>query len=435
MKSPHSHLLRAVTRNLTALTLTALAVASTACSDDTTSPGQEPPDEDETTEPVEESDAGGGDAGAQERDPLYLIATSFVTGDERETYLVTSSSFDSSTKVPSLTDGPKLLGGIVPVVHDGVVFVPDSNSPVLLRFEVDANDKLVKVGEPLSFAGVGMTTVASWHVYVVNDEKAYVFDPAGPRIVVWNPSTMKLTGKQIELDEIERDGFSANLAMEPSAGPKQRGSELILPLGWADQDGNARHASGLLVLDTERDEVVAVDEDERCGESYILIEAPDGAVYFFPPDWSALPHYFTDGFDNCVLRMNDGETSFDEDYVMNLSELGTGSAAASAVPDGEGGFYFLALDEELWDDGNNMDGLFWRVWHYDFESEESAEVEDAPLWGHNLYYVTVDGKAIMPRSTYDDEGSHTNVYAAGSDGKLDGLFSFDADWYGVATLR
>src|SRR5688572_10954291 len=60
--------------------------------------------------------------------PLYLIAASFLTGDQTETYLVTSTSFDETTIVDP-TDGPKLLGGIVPVVRNGSVFVPDSNGP------------------------------------------------------------------------------------------------------------------------------------------------------------------------------------------------------------------------------------------------------------------------------------------------------------------
>jgi hypothetical protein len=247
---------------------------------------------------------------------------------------------------------------------------------------------------------------------------------------------MTLTGTQIKLEEIKRDGFIPGIDMEPSASPKQRGSRLFLPLAWADQDGNSRHASGVLVLDTKQDTVLSVDEDERCGESFALLEAKNGDIYFFPPDWSSLPHYFAEGFKpTCVLRVRDGEMTFDDDYLMDLSSLGSGSAAAGAIPDGNTGFFFTSVDDALWDNGNNMDGAFWRFWHYDFETEESTEVEGLPLWAHNCYHVVVDGKAIVPRSSSADAGTRTTVYVVDGATTPKELFSFDADWYGMATLR
>ncbi|MGC4088046.1 MAG: hypothetical protein QM756_09135 [Polyangiaceae bacterium] len=207
--------------------------------------------------------------------PLYLLATNFSAGDQAETYLVTTSTFDASTVIDP-TSGPKLLGGVVPVVRDGAVFVPDANGPVLVRYDVGAGDQLEKRGE-LSFAGVGMTEIMSWHVYTISATKGYVFDPRGSRIIVWNPTTMELTGKQIELAEALRDGWSPQLVFEHS-GPRLRGTQLLVPLGWQDQDGNSRFASGLVVLDTVTDELVSVDEDERCGESYATVESPEGDI-------------------------------------------------------------------------------------------------------------------------------------------------------------
>jgi hypothetical protein len=118
------------------------------------------------------------DAGVEASEgPLYVIASSFITGDEIETYLVTTDSFDKSTEIDP-TDGPKLLGGIDIVVHDGAVFAPDSNGPILVRYEPDARDHLVKKAE-LSFAGVGLSRLLGGHIFVLSDTKGYVFDPAG----------------------------------------------------------------------------------------------------------------------------------------------------------------------------------------------------------------------------------------------------------------
>jgi hypothetical protein len=130
---------------------------------------------------------------------------------------------------------------------------------------------------------------------------------------------MALTGKQIDLATISRDGWTANLVFEFS-GPRRRGANLLIPLGWQDQDGNARYASGLLTIDTGTDEVVSIDDDERCGETYASVEAPGGDIYFFPPDWSSTQHYFAEMHQpTCVLRVRAKETTFDKTYELDLS--------------------------------------------------------------------------------------------------------------------
>jgi len=373
-------------------------------------------------------------AGGSSDGPLYLIATSFSAGDQDETYLVTSTSFDAATTIDS-TSGPKLLGGVVPTVHGGAVFAPDDSGPVITRFDVGADDRL-RAGQQLSFAGVGMTELFSWHIYVVSDTKGYVFDPAGSRIIVWNPSTMELTGAQIDLPMIVREGWLPNLVFEHS-GPVRRGSTLLVPLGWQDLDFNSRYASGVLAIDTDTDSVVSMDEDERCGETYATVTAPDGAVYFFPPDWTSAPHYFADLHQpTCVLRVPVGSTSFEEGFALDLSQLGSGLAASGAVPDGASGFLFTSVDSELWDDGNNEAGAFWKAWHYDFTTEQSRPIETLPAWSGQLYYVNVGGKFFVPYWQETETGDETTIYRVGT-GNADPepLFSFDGNWYGLARLR
>lgn len=365
--------------------------------------------------------------------PLYLVATTFSAGDQDETYLVTTDRFDAQTALDP-TSGPKLLGGVVPTVHNGAVFVPDSSAPVIVRFDVGANDRLTR-GAEVSFAGVGMTKIVSWHVYIVSPTKGYVFDPAGNRIIVWNPETMALAGKQIDVSGIARPGMAPNLVFEHS-GPRRRGNQLIIPLGWTAQDGNSRFATGVVILDTEADSVISIDEDERCGESYTTIAAPNGDVYFFPPDWSATPHYFADLHKpTCVIRVAAGATTLDDGPPLDLSALGTGSAAAGAVPDGDDGFFFTSVDEALWDNGNNRAGSYWRVYHYDFGTGMSRQVTSIPVWTGHLYYVNVDGKSYLPYLQDTASGKQTTIYSMNGVGDPAPVFSFGASWYGFARLR
>jgi hypothetical protein len=392
-----------------------LGPALAGCSDEATVVGEEPA------------------APVGERGPLYLVATTFSAGDQDETYFVTSPSFDAATSIDS-TNGPKLIGGVVPTVYRGAVFAPDSAGPVITRFDVDASDQL-EPGPQLSFAGVGMTRIESWHIYIVRD-KGYVFDPAGSRLILWDPVTMTLTGEQIELPMIVREGWVPNLVFEHS-GPVLRGNTLLVPLAWQDLDFNSRHASGVLALDIETDQVVSVDEDERCGESYATITAPNGDVYFFPPDWSSSPHYFADMFQpTCVLHVPAGATAFDGGAPLGLSALGTGLAAAGAVPDGQAGFFFTAVDEVLWDGGNNEGGAVWKTFHYDLSTQVSRAVDALPAWSGQLYYVNVGGAFFIPYWRETGAGSETTLYSVGSgDTDPTPLFSFEGNWYGVSQLR
>lgn len=375
------------------------------------------------------SDREGTDNPTAGQGPLYLVATSFSTGDQTETYFTTTKSLDAGTQL-NTTRGPKLLGGIVPLVHEGTVYAPDANR--IARYRLNAQDELTKVDE---FQVTGVTAIKSWHLWIVSATKGYIFDPAGLRLIVWNPSTMQLAGKEIDVKQIARPGFTPNLVLEHS-GPSKRGDELLIPLAWNDQDENSRHASGVLILNTARDEVIAVDEDERCGESYATVEAPNGDVYFFAPDWSAAPHFVFDNHrPSCSLRVAAGQNGFDDAGLLDLSQLGNGSAAAGAMPDGKTGFFFTALNEALYDGGKNVNGAYWDVWHYDFATQKSQKAAGVPVWSGQLYYVNVAGDILVPYGMETPTGNRTTLQRFKADGPPESLLSFDANWYGVAKLR
>jgi hypothetical protein len=369
---------------------------------------------------------GEGDSG-----PLYLVAASFITGDQTETYLVTTTSFDETTIVDP-TNGPQLLGGIVPVVRNGSVYAPDSNGPVLVRYEPGADNRLVRSAE-LSFAGVGMTSLMGWHVHAASDTKGYVFDPAGPRIIVWNPSTMELTGTQIDVSTITREGWTPNLNFE-FMGPRWRGRHLVVPVSWQDQDGNSRFASGVAIIDTETDQLVAMDEDERCGEAHTSIEAPNGDIFFFPPAWSSTQHYFAEmRRPTCALGLAAAETSLSS--VLDLSALGTGSAASSGIPDGRGGFFFTSVDESLWNQRTSDVAPFWRMWHHDFATGASRELTSLPPWAGQAYYVPVGDETFVVYWEETDTGHRTTLYRVDGPSDPVRVFAFDASWYGFARIR
>jgi len=367
--------------------------------------------------------------------PLYLVATFFSTGDTETTYFVTSPTFDETTQLDS-TDGPELLGGVVPTIWNGAVFAPDAMAPVITRFDIGAGDRLVR-GADLSFAGVGMTRLESWHVFVVSDTQGYAFDPAGLRLIEWDPSQMQLTGVEIPLPMLQRTGWVPNLVFEHS-GIVRRDSTLLIPLGWQDQDFNSMYASGVLALNVDTNQVISVDEDERCGETYAAIPMPNGDVFFMPPDWSAMPHFYADMHQpTCVTVVRAGQSVFDasESGVVDVSAMGDGLPSTGGVPDGANGFYFTSVDETLYDGTNAADPV-WRVWHRDFATNTSRRIDTLPVWAGNLYYVNVGGANFIPYWEDGSAGTQTTMYRVPSDGSdPTPVFSFEGNWYGAARLR
>lgn len=381
----------------------------------------------------DDGDGGGESAEGVGSGPLFLIATYFPTGDSETTYFVTSSRFDEGTRLDP-TDGSVLLGDVVPTVWNGSVFAPNSTAPLITRYDVGADDRLT-VGAELSFAGVGMTELISWHVYIVSDTKGYVFDPAGSRIIVWNPSEMALTGDQVPLPMLERAGWLPNVVFEHS-GVVRRGSTLLVPVGWQDQDFNSVYASGVLAIDLDTDEVISMDEDARCGETYAAVPTPTGEVFFMPPDWSAVPHFFADMHQpTCAPLIPAGATTFDEGPVLDVSALGQGLASTGAVPDGGSGFFFSSLDPALWNGGNEADPV-WRVWHHDFGTGASRQVESLPLFSGQIYYVDVGSERFIPHWQQTATGNTTTMYRVLPDGvDPEPVFSFEGSWYGAGRLR
>jgi hypothetical protein len=113
----------------------------------------------------------------------------------------------------------------------------------------------------------------------------------------------------------------------------------------------------------------------------------------------------------------------------------SGSAAAGAIPDGENGFFFLSVDQELWDDRPSDLAAFWRVWHYDFEREESRELSELPAWVGHAHYVNLGDDIVFVYWEETEDGNRTTFYRVDGADDPERLFSYEASWYSFARLR
>jgi hypothetical protein len=165
------------------------------------------------------------------------------------------------------------------------------------------------------------------------------------------------------------------------------------------------------VLDTANDEVFNVTRDERCGGLWDSVMDSNGDTYFATGIWDAAQNR-TLGAEisaaPCLVRVNAGETEFDRDYFVEMSEL-TGGLTGGALVSGPGDQAFIkVLDETgLGDIGPEAfdevwGGAHWQWWRIALGSaDEGQETSSLPLSAGASGVLTVDGKAYVRNASAD----------------------------------
>ncbi len=343
--------------------------------------------------------------------PLYGLAVSVFNPDASQTYLITTSDL-SARQFDVRGQGLELPGFLFPFSHQDAIFVPNEDGPTLTRYALGAGGALEE-GITLSFASRGYAAAMdSFNFPVLSATKAYAFDPPNSRVHLWNPTAMTLLPGEIDISMIQREGFVARIAADADAA-RQQGNLLFVPVGWEDAlTEDARPVSGLLVIDTETDTVVKLLEDERCTEFQSSVRTASGDLYFFTSEHSivTLSGQNTD-YPSCALRIRAGESDFDPDFVLNISELTSRPIGCCGVWAGGESVYVPVLYEErvmvsdrreLWSESNND----YRYWRIDLGSNEAREITSLPFFnsgGPNVYELP-DGLVYRALTLRPDEG-------------------------------
>lgn len=326
---------------------------------------------------------GGQEGGSNTEDALYALGAGICGPDSCQTYLLTTPSLESG-KLDVRGNGRELQGFINARSYDGALFVPGGEAPTLTRYTVDEAGKLVP-GRTLSFAGAGLSASFNGNrIAFISADKAYLFDEATLKALVWNPSEMALTGKEIDISAIQLSGQDAFVSADES-GAQRRGDRLFVPVGWSDSSTyDARPVAGMLILDTARDEVVDFFEDDRCTALESTVVAESGDIYYFTSAAMILSASAVNpDFPSCALRIKADETKFDPDYFLNLSEATGGRIAAWGVPGPSNEAYVQVLYEERSGISDRAE-LFgsahndWRFWRIDLATKKGTEITDFP---------------------------------------------------------
>ncbi|UJR83180.1 hypothetical protein [Sandaracinus amylolyticus] len=358
-----------------------------------------------------DDDTGGGPG---PEGPLYAVMYEVYDDVGSTSYLALLDSLDideiDTTRTREYGGGRAHLQA-----YNGWLFVGEAQSPTVIRYSVDDGGELVEEGR-VSFASYGIESavIDDWAVTFLSPTKAYLMIFADGRTVIWNPTTMEITGEIAPPDNLLREGLS--LEGSPAA---VRGNLLFRTFNWVNYD-TAEYSTDFLlaIYDTDTDELLEVVTETRCPVPGNLVHEDEaGNIYFSNWLWPLAGTIMRDAPESCVLRIAPGETRFDPEWTLDYSDATEGHHGAMFTYVGDGQALASAFYEERtsFDETTNpwsyLGTLNWRIWSFDLDDPSSgAPLEGIDFNGGAFTPVQFDERLFLMVPGGEAEGYATQIY-------------------------
>jgi len=358
------------------------------------------------------SEGSDGSAGADAPPARFVLASITIDADgNRVSYAQIvdelSGDFDNRTAIEAPGNATFLTSG-------SDFFYGLAESPTWVRYST-LGGSFTETGR-LSFANFGLSAMDYSNVIV--DEDTAVSVLTGPAVaVVWNPKTMSVEGT-IDLAHLVRDGYSLE-AWTVTA----HDGRVYVPGRWADwEGGRVLQRMSLTILDPAALSVVAVAEDDRCGNGGQVTFDRRGYAYMMGDGRNQMMQVFAAArgepvVDNCLLRIAPGGTDFEPDWFFEIPSLTGGldsmTELQSATRTDGVGFTLMRYPDRISAELDPVNFEHWdtpayRMWRLELGDEPTAQaVEGANFSVVGFSPASVAGKLYNPES---DDGSESRVY-------------------------
>jgi hypothetical protein len=318
--------------------------------------------------------------------PLYLAASWVTNVETTNTYISVFDSLDverldfsRALEVPGYGDA---------WVYEDWVFIADGESPRVGRYHLDESGSL-RLDVEIDFSAYGVAGAAFWDQQILSPTKAYLSNAGGLEYVVWNPTTMEITGT-VPWPEVS---FGADLDVINSY--TDRGGVVIdgyFYHGFYAHDESwlrFGESSVVAVYDIETDELVA-SIDVPCPMMDVASLGSDGYIYV--SGWSYIPLSTIAGYsnENCAARIDVAQRALDPDWMLDYSLVAGGDqgSALRAVSGNDGIFaVFHGTGVEVTPD---MD-----IWDLDIGEND---------W--ELYSINLTDRTVVPTGIAMSDGSY-----------------------------
>jgi hypothetical protein len=275
-------------------------------------------------------DEGAGTAGAGGAEPLptdegiYVVGGYLTIQEKYVGYLAVTDdiSADGAIDLDKVVEFPDDMSFASP--GNGVIYVGNGSAPVIERWVLNDANELVKDGEVgLAQYGIASGLGIKDPLHFIADDRAYFIDGKTQQVVIWNPQAMKT------IDTFALDGFPEGDFFTGLNFVHKDGDRLLLSARYWRPDDTAALLTRVAIIDTTDDSVTYID-DTRCGN--IAFQAHDSENNLYLASHPAQTAVIAVGLagdpvaESCIIRINSGESEFDQDYYVGLDDLVAGSA-------------------------------------------------------------------------------------------------------------
>jgi hypothetical protein len=293
----------------------------------------------------------------------------------------------------------------------GELLAVNNETATVTRYGLTRSGEL-EPRETLGFSAHGITAFSAesgTRIDVVSPSKAYLFDGGTAQAVVFDPSSMVISGV-IDLGALVRDGWRTSFGFSETL---LRGEELVVFTFYEDMAAQQHAAELRLALVDTRSDTATVVADSRCPATYAM-RTNSGDIYF-SSDGRAAAYHRTQPSSTptpCLLRLNAGSPALDPSFRMDLASLTGGLATGGLVPAGAAAAFVLALDEGLATISETTlpselyGSRAWRWWRVDLGSESAGARIDSPgPSAGGVVFMRVDGESYANDSAPDYSSS------------------------------
>jgi hypothetical protein len=300
--------------------------------------------------------------------------------------------------------------------NDEAIFIGDNERLVFQRYEVNADYSFTLAGE-FSLQGYGVDYINNQPLFFSPTTAYYVDAPRG-QIIVFNPTSMEITG-DIQVPQLLRDDYLVWL------GPSHRvGDRYLAAVLYTNEDYTATAPDSTvgIILQENPTEPIRFLRDARGMGAYLSFLDSRGDLYLAADALSGdLALAGQDVPSSRVLRVQNGADEVDPGYMLDLGQLLDTPATFGFWPVEGDKFVVQAWasdvdPSEVLEPGNGSFGAPYFDWMFvDIATGTSQPVRGLQrAVANNTIRLALDGQTYLQQSF--ELGGRSELYALNADG-------------------
>jgi len=342
---------------------------------------------------------------------VYGVSVQVLGEEADNTYVSTLRNIEPQTV--DLKKAIEVGGRSSIATIGGWLFIGEDESPVIRRFTVAADGKLTEEKDKqLNFSNEGLAAVIldEWRNTFISPTKAYLYDDTSGGHIIWNPTTMTITGR-IPAGDLARDG----LTIDGSPGIL-RGNRLFRTVTWKNWDEfKTSTEQYVMVFDTDTDKLLSKTPESRCpGLTAQITQDEKGTLYFSNWIWNVAETLVRQAPKSCAIRILPGAETPDPSWMLTYSDITGGKEGAGFAYTKDGKALLSVFDatgltfDATTDISDVASEERWDLYTVDIAAKTLVKVDGIPRFAGGYTQLKLDGLslAFFPAADY----SSTTLY-------------------------